>query len=386
MADNINNIEMQIKDDKPNLLEIILKGRLDIHTTSTIWQSCMDLQAKKQPDDLIINVEQIDYCDGAGIALIEALKQKQTNINKKIDVKNPPVHLKELLDIIISDKDSSTETDPDTAEVKQKHHLRHLTADIGYITVNILANIRENITAIGQISYHLAEALLKPQTVRWKDMWKAAEEVGPNALTIIALLGFLLGLITAFQSAIPLAKFGAQVYIGNLVAISLVRELGPLMTAIILAGRTASAFAAELGTMKIDEEIDALSTMGIDSVKFLTIPRIIATTLMSPILNIFLIFCGLVGCGIVMHTLGFSLEVYIQQLKTMIHFKDCFGSFLKSIVFGFMIAGIGCLYGLKTRMSPNAVGNSTTQAVVSSIIMIVLVDGLFACIFYALGV
>ena len=162
--------------------------------------------------------------------------------------------------------------------------------------------------------------------------------------------------------------------------------MGPLITAILLAGRTASSFAAEMGTMKINQEIDALTTMGIDPIKFLILPRIIAATLMTPLLNIFFIFFGMVGCGIVMHVLGYSFDLYIQQLKNIITIHAVVGSMIKATTFGMLIASIGCLHGLKTKFGASAVGKSTTNAVVAAIITIVVVDGIFAALFYALGI
>ena len=254
------------------------------------------------------------------------------------------------------------------------------------MAIKLLNNIRDNITFVGEITYHFFSILRNPKTLRWKDFWKMIEEVGPNALIITVLIGFLVGLITAFQSTIPLTRFGAQIYVANLVGISLVRELGPLMTAIILAGRTASSFAAEIGTMKINQEIDALNTMGLNPIRFLVVPRVIATFLMTPLLNMFLIFFGVVGCGIVMHQLGFNTDLYLNQLHLAIRITDWVGGTIKASVFGLLIATIGCLHGLKTRVGPAAVGSATTMAVVDSIIMLVIVDGIFACVYYALGV
>ena len=158
------------------------------------------------------------------------------------------------------------------------------------------------------------------------------------------------------------------------------------MTAVILAGRTASSFAAEIGTMQINQEIDALKTMGLNPIQFLTIPRVIATTLMTPILSVFLILCGLLGCAIVMRTLGYPLDAFLNQLYEAIRIRDCIGGLIKVFAFGFVIASVGCLHGLKTKTGALSVGNSTTQAVVSSIIMMVIVDGIFALVYYILGI
>lgn len=376
-----NNIaSITLLESNADCLSIELAGRLDIHTTSSIWKQCIAAQEKYQPMLLKINAEKLEYCDGAGIALFSELSHRQKELEKQCQIDCLSQRLNTLLNMLINNEP------PFQKPITKIRFSDRVRIHLGHLAIGVLDDIKEDVKFTGKICYEFFLLLLHPGSLRWKNTWKIAQKTGPNALPIIVLLGFLIGFITAFQSAIPLEKFGAQSFIGGLVGISLVREMGPLMTAIILASRTASSFAAEIGTMKINQEIDALTTMGLDSVKFLIIPRIIATTLMTPLLDIFLIFFGLIGCGIVMHTLGFSLNLYLQQLKEIITTGDLIGSLIKATTFGFLIASIGCLNGLRTRFGASAVGNSTTRSVVAAIIMIVIVDGLFAAIFYALGI
>jgi phospholipid/cholesterol/gamma-HCH transport system permease protein len=222
--------------------------------------------------------------------------------------------------------------------------------------------------------------------VRWKDAFLVAETAGVNALPVIALIGFLMGLIMAFQAAIPMRQFGAVIYVANLVGLSMVRELGPLMTAIVLAGRSGSAFAAELGTMKVNEEIDALITMGLDPVQFLVVTRIFAAVIMTPLLTLFADFIGVMGGSIVLLSMGYSIDTYLRQIFSMVTYVDLLGGLFKSIVFGVLVANIGCLRGLQTEMGASAVGDSTTRAVVGGIVLIVVTDGIFSVIYYYLGI
>ena len=205
------------------------------------------------------------------------------------------------------------------------------------------------IAFVGQLSAALASAARRPHLVRWKDALLTAELAGVNALPIIMLLGFLLGLIMAFQSAIPMRQFGADIYVANLIGLSMLRELGPLLTAIILAGRSGSAFAAELGTMKVSEEIDALTTMGLEPVRFLVVPRVIAAVAMTPLLSVFAGLLGLIGGAVVMLSLGFPLVTYVIQVKSAVTVGDLIGGLGKSFVFGIVVAAIGCLRGLQTK-------------------------------------
>jgi phospholipid/cholesterol/gamma-HCH transport system permease protein len=257
---------------------------------------------------------------------------------------------------------------------------------IGRATVAIWDDVVILIAFVGQLCAALAQAARRPRLVRWKDAFLTAELAGVNALPIISLLGFLLGLIMAFQSAIPMRQFGADIYVANLIGLSMLRELGPLLTAIILAGRSGSAFAAELGTMKVSEELDALTTMGLEPVGFLVVPRVIAAVAMTPLLAVFAGLLGLVGGAVVMLSLGFPLVTYLIQVKSAVAVGDLLGGLGKSFVFGIVVAAIGCLRGLQTKSGAGAVGDSTTRAVVSGLVLITIVDGIFAVIFYYLGI
>ncbi|MFW6255811.1 MAG: MlaE family ABC transporter permease, partial [Candidatus Sumerlaeota bacterium] len=200
------------------------------------------------------------------------------------------------------------------------------------------------------------------------------------------LIGFLMGLIMSFQAAIPLRQFGADIFVADLIALSMLRELGPLMTAIILAGRTGSAFAAELGTMQINEEIDALKTMGLPPVRFLVVTRVTGATFVTPLLTLFANLAGLIGGAVVLLSLGFPLITYYRQAFGAVDLVDLTGGLAKSVVFGFLVSAIGCLRGLQTKSGATSVGHSTTRAVVSAIILIALADGVFAVVYYYLGI
>jgi phospholipid/cholesterol/gamma-HCH transport system permease protein len=174
--------------------------------------------------------------------------------------------------------------------------------------------------------------------------------------------------------------------IPTLLSFAMVRELGPLITAIILAGRSGSAFAAELGTMKVTEEINALTTFGLDPSRFLVVPRILAAIIVTPLLSVFGTLFGLVGGYLIMLGLGYGLPFYVNQVRASVNWVDFLQGVFKAGVFAFLIAAIGCLKGLQTRSGPGAVGDSTTRAVVAGIVMIVVADGLLGVVFYYLGI
>ena len=220
-----------------------------------------------------------------------------------------------------------------------------------------------------------------PRRLRIGDTIGHMEKIGVDALPIVALISFLLGLIIAFMSSIQLQQFGANIYVASLVALAMASELAPIMTAIIVAGRSGSAIAAEIGSMKISEEIDALFTMGFDTALFLAVPRVIAAIVVLPLLTLFAdLFAVAGGLTVGVFMLDLTVGSYITQtLETLTLFEVTWGM-MKSVIFAFLIAWIACLRGFQARGGASAVGSAATSAVVSSIFVIILFDSAFAVI------
>lgn len=253
------------------------------------------------------------------------------------------------------------------------------------------ATIRRGQAALDRLSF-LGEAMLaggavlrRPRRLRTGELMRHLDEAGLQAFPLTLLLGVLIGLILAFQSSIPMRQFGAEIFIPNLVGLSLLRELGPLMAAVILSGRTGSAYAAELGTMTVNEEIDALRIMGIDPIAWLVLPRVLAAMLVMPVLALLMSLAGLVGMGGVMGSLGFPPIAVVHQLRSAIDVGDMLGGLFKAAMFGLAIGLVGCRAGLGAGRGPRAVGDAATMAVVGGIIGIVVLDGIFAVLFFRFG-
>ncbi len=365
------------KLDETNL-KIVLGARLDAKTTAGLWPQVVRKIAEVKPEMLVVDASGIEYCDGAGMALLLQLKQTQERDDRQIQIKGLRSEFEQLMNLF----------DPGRSSVPEHQPLsfRRVAEQAGKAVVDILQELRAQISFTGEICVKLTNTLFHLGSLRWKDTFLIAEKSGANAVGITALLGFLIGVILAFQSAIAMGKYGAEIYVADLVVIVIFRELGPLLTAFVMAARTGSAFAAEIGTMKVNEEIDALTTMGLEPVRFLVIPRILATVFISPLLTMFNNLCGVIGCGLVMLTIGFSPITLMNQIQGAGDLTDLFGGLAKTFVFGSLIASIGCLRGLQTKTGASAVGDSATSAVVTSIIAIVLADGVFAVIFYFLGI
>jgi phospholipid/cholesterol/gamma-HCH transport system permease protein len=362
----------------PGVLDVKIVGRLDSTSTGSIWHKT-DLELDKtSPKQVIVDASEIEYCDGSGIGYLFGLRQRLEKAGGDLEIRGLHEEFQQLLDLF----------DPSEFEESQKVQPGSVGffENIGQSTCRICEEAFALFEFVGEGGAALVKTFLNPKQVRWKDAFLTSETAGVNALPVITLIGFLMGLIMAFQAAIPMRQFGAVIYVANLVGLSMVRELGPLMTAIVLAGRSGSAFAAEIGTMKVNEEIDALITMGLDPVQFLVVPRILAAVIMTPLLTLFADFIGVMGGSIVLLSLGYSLPTYFKQIFSMVTYVDLFGGLIKSIVFGLLVAGIGCLRGLQTEIGASAVGESTTRAVVGGIVLIVVADGIFSVVYYYLGI
>jgi phospholipid/cholesterol/gamma-HCH transport system permease protein len=242
-----------------------------------------------------------------------------------------------------------------------------------------LAFLGEAVLALG--------ALLRGRArFRVVDLLAVIRDCGPRALGIVSLIGFMIGLILGFVEAVELQRFGASVFVANLVALAMTREIGCIMTAIVMAGRTGAAFAAQLGTMTTNQEIDALSTMGISPMEFLVLPRLLALTLMMPLLTIYADVVGILGGAAVgVGMLGLGPIEYFERTREAVGLGSFFIGVSKSAVFGVVVALVGCLRGMQSGRSAAAVGRAATSAVVTSIVLIIVIDGIFAAILNVLG-
>jgi len=253
---------------------------------------------------------------------------------------------------------------------------------VGRHTCASLKALAESLSVLGETVCEAFGMLLFPRRFRFGDFALAFQRASFDGLPISTGIGFLLGVILAFQTAAVLQTFGVETYIANMLAIALFRELGPIITAIILAGRTGSAFAAEIGTMKVNEELDALTTMGLPPVRFLVMPRIMAAVLAMPILTIFAELAGLVGGAIVLQAMGVPTPVFWRNvIATSNVFMIVFG-LSKGAFFGLLVALIGCSAGMRTKNSSDGVGVAATAAVVGGIVAIAVSDGVMALICY----
>src|SRR6185437_8429943 len=242
------------------------------------------------------------------------------------------------------------------------------------------------ITFVGRIVSALAHALLHPTTLRPASISRQVAESGINALPIVGLMAVMISIVIGYQSAAQLQRVGAEDFMINLVAVSVIREMGVLITAIMLAGRSGSAFTAEIGVMKAREEIDALHAMGLRPIELLVLPRMIGLVIALPLLTFFADMMGLLGGAMISHSLlDVSLPQYLERVRSSVELKDLFVGLIKAPVFAFFIATVGCMHGLRVSGSAESVGRETTHAVVKAIFLVIVFDALFSVFFEKLG-
>lgn len=262
-----------------------------------------------------------------------------------------------------------------------------LVARIGDTAERVGASVVSALDFLGRVTASIGRFVTLRAQFRRGDLYASLQRAGADAVPIVTLLSVIIGLILAFVGAVQLRLFGADLYVANLVGIAMVREMGAMTVGIILAGRTGAAYAAELATMKVTEEIDALQTFGISVVDFLVLPRVVALFLMTPILCLYSIVLGCLGGALVgVGMLGLSARLYFDQTLRALELSDLFGGVFHSVVYGLLVGLVGCSRGMRSGDDAAAVGEATTSAVVSALVAIVVADGVLAVVFNALGI
>lgn len=306
----------------------------------------------------------LEYCDEQGI---------------EADLEGLPQGVRHLLAMASADEEHKVDL--------HREGRKNILERAGAAVIDFSGGLPEMLRFLGEIVFSLGRLLSGRAHFRWSDLWWEIEEVGPRALVIVSVISFLVGLILAYLGADQLRLVGAQIFIADLVSIGMVREIGALMTGIIIAGRTGSAFAAQLGTMQVNEEIDAFRTLGISPIDFLVLPRILALMLMVPLLTLYSGFVGM-AAGLIISTSIFDIgmfEYYNETIRAL-ELKHFMVGLSKGSVYGAMVAFSGCLRGMQCGRSAEAVGEAATSAVVTSILLITISASILTIVYYQLGI
>lgn len=331
------------------------------------------------PEKLSFDCHQLGKWDsGLMIFLVSLINSCQQN-NVQIMQKTLPAGVQKLLKLSFAV--------PERKDARRTILGQPALTKIGNITIEMHHNWSALLSFVGELFFGFLNFLRGRARFRYSDLFYQIECAGPAALMIITLISVLIGMILAFVGAVQLRMFGAEIFIANLVGLGMAREMGAMMTAIIMAGRTGAAYAAQLGTMQVNEEIDALKTMGISPIEFLVFPRLLALCLTMPLLCIYADFMGIVGGAIVSATmLDISFFQYFQQIQGFVALKHFGVGIFKAGVFGVLVATAGCFRGLQCGRSASAVGFATTSAVVTSIVLIIVADAIITVICQLIGV
>ncbi|MFW1055064.1 ABC transporter permease [Vibrio parahaemolyticus] len=351
--------------DESNL-EIELAERITSAMVGDLWEKANDILESYPDSPIVVNASNLTFVDISGVAFLSDLQTRFRPPGAEISIIGLSASLAELV------PPSNIENAPQIPRGEDGFFER-----VGNAT-------REMLVYVGSVVRFIKECVLvfklginRRKNVNWTTVSNIATRAGADAVPIILLIGFLMGVIIAFEIGLVAQQFGAVLFVADGIGISMFRELGPLMTAIVFAGRTGAAFAAEIGTQKVNEEINALHTFGICPVEFLVIPRIYASVLVLPLLTVLADIIGVLGGALVLLKFDISFVQYYHQLLNALSVWDLFFGLMKATTFGFIIAVIGCERGLATGQGSTSVGLAATSAVVSSIIWIVVIDGFF---------
>jgi phospholipid/cholesterol/gamma-HCH transport system permease protein len=364
-------------DPVDGVVEVRMTGTFAFEDSGNLWSDLKTKLPAGAQQSVRFDLSGVDSIDGGAMAiLIQAKWDLQTD-----GVQCEFVGGNSVVDTILQ----LYEGDASPAKRVPRQRVG-LLGQVGNRTVAILREGQLFLAFVGSMVLAVGGVIRRPRTGNWRDVAPIMTSAGVDAVPIVVLITFLIGFVMAFQSAVQLKQFGANIYVADLVGLSITRELGPLMTAIIVCGRSGAAFAAELGTMKVSEEVDALRTMGIGPLRFLVFPRVLALFLVMPILTLVGDLMGILG-GLLVGVVNLDLTItgYVNQTVRALHVWDVYQGLIKAAVFGLAIGLISCAHGLATTGGAEGVGRRTTASVVTSLFALILIDAAFTLVFHELG-
>ena len=363
--------------------QVSLSGAVNVYSLAGVWTDIREKQrlwlgqGNAQSHSLVFDASKVSSLDGSAFAFLIDVQEAQQKAGGQFAIQGLDPKYQPLLH----------EFDPinNLFPVPTPKPKSSLVVSVGMAAQDLIEDTRGLVSFVGHLSADLAWSIRNIKQVRWGDFVNAAVEAGISALPIVGLVAFLIGVILSFQAAIGMQQFGAVSFVGPLAALGIVREMGPLITAILLAGRSSAAFAAEIGTMTVNSEVDALVTGGLSPIRFLVVPRVLAGILVAPILTLFADIVSIFSSMLTMQIYGIPFINFYNGMLAAVDVEDVLSGLVKATLFGVVVSAMGCLRGMQTGTGAAAVGISATRAVVSSIVMIVLVDGIFAYISYRTG-
>jgi phospholipid/cholesterol/gamma-HCH transport system permease protein len=359
---------------EPGEHRISLRGHLTLASAGELWSSVRRQTARLgRGDRLAIDLAEVDVIDGATMALLVHLRATLAGRGVTAELTGATDDIQELIRLYEGDVEPTP---------RRRRKAESFLAQVGRSTLEVVDEIKGVLGFLGAVVRAILGLLREPRTGNWRAVLPTMERTGTDAIPIVLLINFLVGFVLAYQASVQLRQFGADIFVADLVGKSVTREMGPLMTAIILCGRSGAAFAAELGSMKVYEEIDALRTMGFGPIRYLVLPRMVALILVLPILTLIADFIGILG-GYVGGRLNLHLSgvAYFSELQSSLLPWDVLSGVIKSVAFAIAIALISCQQGFATSGGAEGVGRRTTAAVVTILFSLILIDAGFTVFF-----
>lgn len=364
---------LKIKQDGQSAI-MYLGDEWDIAHLSRIERETSEIEPLSLTS-LEINGKNLKRLDTSGAWLLRKLMGKLVTAEASISV----------TDLLPAYQEILTLTDLDTTPLEKNHHrnpLRAIVERVGQNMINVFGGTKLLISFLGEATVTILRSIFTKAPARWNSIIRHIDETGFDAIPIVSLIAFLIAIVLAYQGANQLRQFGADIFTVDLTAISILREMGVLLTAIMVAGRSGSAFTAEIGVMKVNEEIDAMRIMGLEPFQLLVVPRLIAMMITLPILTFIADMMGLFGVAIVTYNLlDIPMDQFLSRIQTVVSIKHFWVGLVKAPVFAFLISMVACLCGMKVDSSAESVGKMTTVSVVASIFLVLLADALFSILF-----
>ncbi len=370
-------VKTEVQTQAGGRATLTLEGRLNVYTAGACWREVERRLHNVKTSLLEVDVSRLELEGGIGIALLRYLCEGRMTPGARVSLRGLQEGAQKLLDTFTGE-DLRAYTPRPGAKLS-------FPAEVGVTTRGVLHDLREQIEFIGSVARALPLAIVRPRRMRWPEVWRMMETAGANALPVVGAVSWLVGLVLALEAARPLQQLGAQIMAADMIGFAAIRDTGPLITAVMLAGRSASAFAAELGTMKVNQELDALTTMGLEPVRFLVVQRVVAAFLLTPLLALYAMLLSIIGGVIVLRLMGFPPLMIFHEIFSRVDLRDLGVGLTKSLIFGLIVGAVGCQRGLQTAQGPQAVGHSTTRAVVASIILVIFANTIYSAANYFLS-
>jgi phospholipid/cholesterol/gamma-HCH transport system permease protein len=370
----VPEFKLAVAGSKGEAVSLSISGHLSLDNLVPFRSESASLLDRMSPASLTVDLSGVDFIDSAAALALMDLKGDAEAGNIPFSIVKAGKKTKGVISLI--DLEAIT-----MAPLRAEEGPPDFFTQAGDATLLVWKDFCNLQAFLGDLLFALAYCFRHPASVRWMDVLFYMKRTGVDALFILSLMSVGTGAVIAFLSALQLKLVGATIYVAALIAVAVVEEIGPLLTAILVSGRSSSAFAAEIGTMMVKEEVDALTAMGFDPLRFLAVPKVIATVAVLPLLTLYAMLFGIIGGFLVgVYLLDFTVYSYINETMNNITLFDLVTSLIKSVVFAVVIASIGCQRGFQVRGGAEAVGTMTTSAVVTSLFLVVLIECGFAIV------